>query len=127
MAELNADTAAAVEVCEHYWMWQSPAGTRHAARLCMGCGSPNPEWLDEVYAELPDVEDVAAAVHAAWMDTKRAQGITSRPSEWGEEQMVPYAELSERAKDLDRGTVQAVYAAIAAISTPPESRTGGES
>ena len=64
----------------------------------------------------PDlVEAVSAKVHEAWMNTKRAQGITSRPSEWGEEQMVPYAELSERAKDLDRGTVCAVLAALSQV------------
>ena len=61
------------------------------------------------------VEAVSARVHAAWMDTKRAQGVTSRPSEWSEEQMVPYAELSERAKDLDRGTVRAVLSALSEV------------
>lgn len=61
---------------------------------------------------LPDIEAVAGEVHAAWMDSKRAQGVTSRKSEKGEELMVPYAELSEPAKDLDRGSVRAVYAAI---------------
>lgn len=57
-------------------------------------------------------ERAATLVHHSWVATKLAQGITSRPSEWGEEQMVPYAELSERAKDLDRGTVRAVLAAL---------------
>lgn len=74
--------------------------------------------------ETPDVEAVASKVHEAWMNTKREQGVVSRPSEWGEEQMVPYAELSERAKDLDRGTVIAVFAAIKAARaalTPEES------
>jgi hypothetical protein len=61
-----------------------------------------------------DVERISAAVHDGWMATKRSQGITSRPSEWGEEQMVPYVELSERAKDLDRGTVKAVLAGLEA-------------
>jgi hypothetical protein len=63
-------------------------------------------------ASLPDIELVSAEVHAAWMETKRAQGIRSRLSETGEELMVPYEQLSEAAKDLDRGTVRAVYAAI---------------
>lgn len=63
---------------------------------------------------LPDIEDVASAVHAAWMDSKRAQGVTTRKAEDGEELMVPYAELTEKAKDLDRGTVRAVYKAIEA-------------
>lgn len=62
--------------------------------------------------QLPDVEMVAAEVHRAWMEAKRAAGITSRRSESGEELMVPYEQLSEQAKDLDRATVRAVYAAI---------------
>lgn len=61
---------------------------------------------------LPNIEIVSAQVHAAWMDSKRAQGVTSRKAEDGEELMVPYADLSEKAKELDRGTVRAVYAAI---------------
>lgn len=63
-------------------------------------------------ATKPDIETVAAAVHVAWMEAKREQGVTSRLSEWGEEQMVPYADLSERAKDLDRVMVRSVYAAM---------------
>ncbi len=46
------------------------------------------------------------------MNSKRAQGVESRKSEKGEELMVPYEELTEESKDLDRGTVRAVYAAI---------------
>lgn len=62
--------------------------------------------------ELPDIEIVAEKVHDDWMKSKLNQGVTSRKSETGEELMVPYDELSEEAKDLDRGTVRAVYAAI---------------
>ena len=65
---------------------------------------------------LPDIESVSAAVHLAWMDSKRAQGVTSRKSEDGEELMASYANLSEKAKELDRGTVKAVYAAIQAAT-----------
>lgn len=61
---------------------------------------------------LPDIELVSAKVHEAWMNGKRTQGITSRKSEKGEEMMVPYHELTEETKELDRGTVRAVYAAI---------------
>lgn len=61
---------------------------------------------------LPDIEHVSAAVHAAWMDSKLAQGTISRLSEDDEELMVPYDQLSEKAKELDRATVRAVYAAI---------------
>ena len=62
--------------------------------------------------QLPDVEVVSAAVHEAWMRGKLAKGVTTRKSETGEELMVPYEQLSEAAKDLDRGSVQAVYEAI---------------
>jgi hypothetical protein len=65
--------------------------------------------------ELPDVEMVSAKVHEAWMDSKRALGITSRRSESGEELMVPYEQLSEGAKDLDRSSVFAVYRAISEL------------
>jgi len=64
--------------------------------------------------KLPDIETVSAKVHEAWMEGKKAQGITTRKSETGEELMVPYEQLSENAKELDRGTVRAVYAAIEA-------------
>lgn len=67
---------------------------------------------------LPDLELVAAEVHGAWMDSKRAQGFTSRKAEDGEELMAPYEQLSEKAKDLDRNTVRAVYAAIRKASGP---------
>lgn len=66
--------------------------------------------------ELPDLEAVAAEVHAAWMATKRAQGVSSRKAEDGEELMVPYAELTEKAKELDRETVRAVYASIRRVA-----------
>ena len=69
---------------------------------------------------LPDIELVSAQVHEAWMESKRAQGVASRQSESGEELMVPYAELSEAAKELDRGTVRAVYAAIEATMPTPD-------
>lgn len=68
--------------------------------------------------QLPDIETVSAEVHAAWMESKRAQGWISRRGSGGEELMVPYDELSEPAKDLDRATVRAVYAAIER-SAPP--------
>jgi hypothetical protein len=61
---------------------------------------------------LPDIEIVSAKVHEAWMEAKRKQGVHSRKSESGEELMVPYAQLSEAAKELDRGTVRAVFRAL---------------
>ena len=64
--------------------------------------------------KLPDIEAVSAKVHEAWMQGKLATGVTTRKSESGEELMVPYEQLSEQAKELDRETVKAVYAAIEA-------------
>ncbi|HKR02117.1 MAG TPA: RyR domain-containing protein [Pyrinomonadaceae bacterium] len=69
---------------------------------------------------LPDIELVAEKVHEAWVESKRAQGITSRKSELGEELMVPYEQLSEAEKELDRATVRAVYAAIRAAQEKSE-------
>jgi len=66
--------------------------------------------------KLPDIEAVAEKVHDAWMESKQKQGVTSRKSESGEELMVPYNELSEQAKELDRGSVRAVYTAIEEIT-----------
>lgn len=67
-------------------------------------------------SKLPDLELVAEKVHESWLLNKRALGVTSRLSETGEELMVPYSQLSEPAKELDRVTVRAVYAAIEAAS-----------
>lgn len=62
--------------------------------------------------QLPNIELVADKVHEAWMKSKKYSGVESRKSEDGEELMVPYFQLSEKAKDLDRNTVKAVYTAI---------------
>ena len=70
-----------------------------------------------VIMNLPNVELVAARVHAAWMETKLAAGVTSRKSESGEELMVPYEQLTEEAKELDRASVKAVYQAIRSLQT----------
>ncbi len=67
---------------------------------------------DAIRYGLPDIEKVSAFVHDAWFLSKKIQGVNSRKSEDGEELMVPYPELSEKAKDLDRATVKAVYKAI---------------
>lgn len=74
--------------------------------------------------DLPDIEIVAAKVHEAWMNSKKKRGISTRKSESGEELMVPYEKLSEEAKELDRASVQAVYAAIEEVTheNPESSR-----
>jgi hypothetical protein len=59
------------------------------------------------------VELISAEVHKNWMEMKLAAGVTTRTLDTtGEELMRPYEELSEEAKDLDRGTVRTVLTAI---------------
>lgn len=41
--------------------------------------------------------------------------MTARKSEKGEELMVPYGDLTEESKDLDRQSVQAVFNALRAL------------
>jgi len=74
---------------------------------------------------LPDIEVVAAKVHEAWINSKLKQGVTRRNSETGEELMVPYNKLSEEAKELDRATVRAVYAAIEEVARSNEGSNDG--
>lgn len=56
------------------------------------------------------IEKIAADVHAAWVQTKLDQGITSRLSSDGTEQMVAYDDLPDHLQELDRATVRAVLA-----------------
>lgn len=54
------------------------------------------------------VEAMAESAHNAWWTAYLDMGITSRKAEWGEEFMVPYDELTERGKDLDRVIMRAI-------------------
>lgn len=64
---------------------------------------------------LPDIEVVSEIVHEQWMEQKKSLGYTSYFSADGEELMVPYMNLSEDAKEIDRGTVRAVYKALITV------------
>lgn len=61
------------------------------------------------------IETLAEAVHVDWMEQKLRESVTTRLATWGEELVTPYANLSERAKDLDRNSVRAVVRAIARV------------
>lgn len=50
-----------------------------------------------------DLEEVAALVHQAYLDTCKKLGWNVKP-----ENQVPYVELSEDSKELDRASVRAV-------------------
>jgi len=61
------------------------------------------------------IESISARVHEAWVEAKRGRGVESRLSQGGEQLMVPYEDLSEDAKELDRAPVRAVLAAVEAV------------
>lgn len=95
--------------------WQvSPKAMCESIERLTASNSPGLEGND-----LPDVEIVSAKAHEAWMNAKLKSGFTTRKSESGEELMVPYSELTEAAKDLDRQVVLTIYAAIKAASNSP--------
>lgn len=73
-----------------------------------------------MFYKLPDVEETAAKVHEAWMAQKIVRGIKSHKIETGEECMVPYSELSEAAKELDRTMVKAIFAIIKELNAKGE-------
>lgn len=54
------------------------------------------------------VEAMAESAHTAWVSWYTERGITSRLSASGEEFLVPFSELSEAGKDLDRTIMRAI-------------------
>lgn len=55
------------------------------------------------------IERLAERAHDSWMQSNRTNGITTRISSLtGEEQMVPYVDLSELVKEYDRQMVRGV-------------------
>lgn len=66
--------------------------------------------------ELPKPDQVAQLIHDEWMSSKRERGIHSRLSPSGEELMVPYSQLSNEAKELNRALVRTVYLAIDSLA-----------
>lgn len=56
------------EPCEHFYAWLSPAGARLSARICQGCGWPDPEWLNHIIEV--DRGHGPSCVHCAFADTR---------------------------------------------------------
>ena len=44
------------EICDHFYIWISPAGTNKSARICGLCHDPDPEWLNTI-VEVPDSKE----------------------------------------------------------------------
>jgi hypothetical protein len=66
-------------------------------------------WLDiPVDDDEAFIEAMAHSAHQAWLEAYEQLGYVSRLSEWGEEFMVPYGELSEQGKEFDRIIMRAI-------------------
>src|SRR4051812_48250529 len=81
---------------------QEPRGRRARRR---------PGWAEMM--DLPDIDTVAEVLHEDWRAKILAAGITTREcAEDHSELMVPFAQLSQIGKELNRQPVRQVYEAI---------------
>lgn len=60
----------------------------------------------EMYSPKVNLETIAEAVHNAWWEEKKKQGVTDHPD------MIPYSELSEEVKEYDRVTARTTIEAF---------------
>jgi len=71
-----------------------------------GKGMRLPQWKEDVVIRMwkpsIEIETVAEAVHNAWWEEKKKQGVTEHPD------MISYSHLSEEVKEYDRVTVRAI-------------------
>jgi hypothetical protein len=58
------------------------------------------------------IEAMAESAHQAWWEAYLALGYTSRRAEWGEEFMVPFADLSHQGQEFDRVIMRAILRAL---------------
>lgn len=62
------------------------------------------------------IEALSAAMHDSWVEGCRANGLTTRISSiTGEEQMVPYDQLSDAVKKFDQDGARAFLATVDAL------------
>jgi hypothetical protein len=112
MAELGKGEDAWVE---ELWEGCGHIGNKDRLRTILRAFAANLRSQQPVELSAEDKEAVASIVHEQWMVAKRSQGVASRKSESGEELMVPYEQLSESVKDLDRIAVRSVLIALNAL------------
>lgn len=43
---MSKEQAQAQEICEHFYILVSPAGTSRSAHICQLCHQPDPQWLN---------------------------------------------------------------------------------
>jgi hypothetical protein len=64
----------------------------------------------------PIVEEVAREMHGDWLRDKKRLKVASHLSPWGEELLVPWERLSERAKDQNRRMVRRTIKTLAELT-----------
>ena len=90
-----------------------------------GKGMRLPQWNKDVVIRMwkpsIELETVAEAVHNAWWEEKKKQGVKQHPD------MIPYSHLSEEVKEYDRVTARATIESMNYMTAPylyVESRFG---
>lgn len=74
------------------------------------------KWQTTLPERGQQFEALCEAVHNAWWEEKKLQGISDHPD------MIPYAELEESVKEFDRATVRAVFAAMKKLDDKNKNR-----
>jgi hypothetical protein len=93
------DTPAAKEICEHIWTWVSPEGTTNAARLCVTCHEPDPNWLNSI-VEYRQVEEIDRNARTYGFEIGKGHPLTSKLDKLSDDN--PFVNVNWRAKvDLE--------------------------
>lgn len=64
----------------------------------------------------PIIEEVAREMHKDWLREKKRLKVESHLSPWGEELLVAWGRLSERAKDMNRRMVRRTIKTLAELT-----------
>lgn len=65
---------AAAEVCDHFWAYHSPAGTKHGIEICEYCHKPNPADIDRL-AALKDHQTLKDRIEALQRQVSNLEGF----------------------------------------------------
>lgn len=76
-------------------------------------GQPQPRNATRVR---PIVEEVAREMHRDWLRDKKRLKVRSHLSPWGEELLVPWEQLSERARNQNRRMVRRTIKTLAELT-----------
>ena len=110
----DGERVGAMEPCDHYYAWVSPAGAGGSARICMTCHSPDPEWLNRLDAERAAHEALREAV----------EGLADRWAGYGEGSEA-WRVFGPQVLSVPFAVDELRAALAAAVPTPPESAAEG--